>query len=85
MLICRASAEPDTRRVRAHPAGHAWARPRAGRVISPASCAPQRGQMIGASKKTSGSVNRSLGPESVRYMSVTSVVLRRLLTNDDRR
>ena len=33
----------------------------------------------------SGSVNRLLRPDSVRYMSVTSVVQRRLLTNDDRR
>jgi hypothetical protein len=32
----------------------------------------------------SGSVNRSSCPESVRYMSVTIVVQRRLLTDDDR-
>jgi hypothetical protein len=38
-----------------------------------------------ATGKASGSVNRSFSPESVRYMSVTSVVQRRLLTNDDRR
>jgi len=29
-------------------------------------------------------MNRSFGPGSVRYMSVTSVVQRRLLTKDDR-
>ncbi len=32
----------------------------------------------------SGAVNRSPCPDSVRYMSVTSVARRRLLTDDDR-
>jgi len=35
--------------------------------------------------EASGSVNRSFSPESVRYLSVTSVVRRHLLTDDDRR
>jgi putative transposase len=39
----------------------------------------------GIEVEASGSVNRSFSPESVRYMSVTTVVQRRLLTDDDRR
>lgn len=35
--------------------------------------------------RTSGSVNHSLGPDSVRYMSVTTAAQRRLLTDDDTR
>jgi hypothetical protein len=44
-----------------------------------------RSRMITVTGKTSGSVNRSSSPESVRYMSVTTVAQRRLLTDDDRR
>jgi hypothetical protein len=43
-------------------------------------CASVGGRVAPAS----GLVNRSSSPESVRYVSVTSVVQRRLLTNDDR-
>src|SRR5215467_327227 len=50
--------------------------------------ATQAGQLLPAPSSrprgASGAVNRSSSPESVRYMSVTSVVRRRLLTKDDR-
>jgi hypothetical protein len=39
--------------------------------------------MTAAIARTSGSVNRSSCPDSVRYMSVNTVVQRRLLINDD--
>jgi hypothetical protein len=45
----------------------------------------RRVQMMTASGEASGLVNRSSSPGSVRYMSVTTVVQRRLLTGDDTR
>jgi hypothetical protein len=44
----------------------------------------RQGRAMTATCGASGSVNRSSSPGSVRYMSVASVVQRRLLTGDDR-
>ena len=43
------------------------------------------GPVGGHAAAASGSVNRSFSPDSVRYMSVTSVVQRGLVTEDDTR
>jgi hypothetical protein len=53
-------------------------------VIGPGPDQSSPSQTTVATAKASGSADRSFSPKSVRYMSVTSVVQRRLLTADDR-
>jgi hypothetical protein len=53
--------------------------------VMPGPASPSRSRMTIATGKASGSVNRLLGPGSVRHMSVTTAAQRRLLTGDDTR
>jgi hypothetical protein len=57
--------------------GRTWYR------LCPGLQAPSQRRMTIATGKASGSVNRLLGPGSVRHMSVTTAAQRRLLTGDD--
>jgi hypothetical protein len=53
--------------------------------VMPGPASPSPSRMTAAAGKASGSVNRLLGPGSVRHMSVTTAAQRRPLTDDDTR
>jgi hypothetical protein len=53
--------------------------------VMPGPASPSPSRMTVAAGEASGSVNRLLGPGSVRHMSVTTAAQRRLLTDDDTR
>jgi hypothetical protein len=67
-----------------------WQFPRENALVAPGNgypgpASPSRSRMTIATGRASGAADRSSRPESVRYMSVTIVVRRRLLTDDDTR
>jgi hypothetical protein len=65
------------------PVGHARARSGGSPMASVLASRLTESQVSHQIPGASGSVNRSSSPGSVRHMSVTSVVQRRLLTKDD--
>jgi hypothetical protein len=61
-------------RLPADSVGHAWARPGSPGDPAPGWRAPYPGRSTSETGGTSGSVNRSLRPDSVRHMSVTTAM-----------